>query len=126
MSNDDIEVYLKLFVLIYADDTIILAESPDELQKSLNALFEYCNLWHLMVNTSKTQVVFSRGEIRNKPAFTYTCNKLQVVDDFVYLGVKLNYNGRFKKAISKQVSQAKRAMFSVLSKIRKPKLPEDI
>ena len=97
LSNDDIEVYLKLFVLIYADDTIILAESPDELQKSLNALFEYCNLWHLMVNTSKTQVVFSRGEIRNKPAFTYTCNKLQVVDDFVYLGVKLNYNGRFKK-----------------------------
>ena len=59
LSNDDVEVYLKLFVLLYADDTIILAESPDELQKSLNALFDYCSLWHL----SKTQVVvFSKGK----------------------------------------------------------------
>ena len=63
LSNDDIEVYLKLFVLLYADDTIILAESPDELHKSMNAWFGYFSLWHLTVNTSKTQVVVFQGEI---------------------------------------------------------------
>ena len=127
LSNDDIEVFLRLFVLLYADDTIIMAENPDELQKSLNALFDYCTLWHLKVNTTKTKVVvFSRGKIRKRPAFTYAGDELDVVDDFIYLGVTLNYNGRFKKAISKQVSQAKRAMFSVLSNIRKLKLPIDI
>ena len=33
-----LEVYLHLFVLLYADDTIILAESASELQKALDVL----------------------------------------------------------------------------------------
>ena len=28
LSDDDIEVYLKLFILLYADDTIIMAVKP--------------------------------------------------------------------------------------------------
>ena len=38
----------------------------------------------------------------------------------------MNYNGRFSKAISKQVCQARRAMFSVLGKIKKLNLSVDI
>ena len=44
----------------------------------------------------------------------------------VYLGVMFNNNGRFLKAISKQVSQARRALFSLLSKAVKLRLPVDI
>ena len=44
---DDFETFLKLYVLLYADDTIVLAESPDELQIALNALSDYCNKWKL-------------------------------------------------------------------------------
>ena len=39
LSNDDVEVFLKLFTLLYADDTIIFAESEIELQRALNAVF---------------------------------------------------------------------------------------
>ena len=127
LSNDDVEIYLRMFVLLYADDTIVMAESPPELQKALNALHSYCDLWHLTVNTSKTKVVvFSRGKIRNKPIFKFGDVELDIVDDYVYLGVTFNYNGNFKKAISKQVSQAKRAMFSVVAKVKKLNLPVDI
>ena len=38
-SNDEIEVYFKLYILLYADDTLILAESAVELQSALNAMF---------------------------------------------------------------------------------------
>ena len=38
--------------LLYADDTIVLAESVNELQMVLNAVKEYCNKWSLTVNTS--------------------------------------------------------------------------
>jgi hypothetical protein len=34
-SDDDVEVFIKLFVLLYADDTIILAESAEELNVAL-------------------------------------------------------------------------------------------
>ena len=87
-------------------------------KKALNALHSHCDLWHLTVNISKTKlVVFSRYQL----IFKFGDEELAtaVPDDYVYLGVTLNHNGNFKKAISKQVSQAKRAMFSLLSKVTK-------
>ena len=38
LSDEDIDVYLKIFLLLYADDTLLLAESHSELQKALNAM----------------------------------------------------------------------------------------
>lgn len=35
LSSDDTEVCLKLFMLLFADDTVILAENSHELQKSV-------------------------------------------------------------------------------------------
>jgi hypothetical protein len=32
--------------MIYADDTILLAESAEDLQVQLNALGEYCDNWY--------------------------------------------------------------------------------
>ena len=42
LSNDAIEVYFKLYILLYADDTVMFAESADDLQAALNAMFLYC------------------------------------------------------------------------------------
>ena len=56
LGNDDIEVFFKLYLLLYADDTVILAESKDELQAALNAMYLYCKSWDLEVNPSKTKI----------------------------------------------------------------------
>lgn len=126
-SNDDVEVFLKLYVLLYADDTIILAENAGELQKALHAVYNYCSTWDLTVNTSKTKVViFSRGKVTNNPVFEFGNDNLEIVEDYVYLGVTFNYNGLFHKAIQKQISQARRAMFSLASKAYKLSLPLDM
>ena len=45
-----IYIYIKLFALLYADDTILFAETPDELQDILNCFYEYCQTWRLKVN----------------------------------------------------------------------------
>ena len=37
LSDDDVEVYIRLYVMLYADDTIILAESPTDVQSALDA-----------------------------------------------------------------------------------------
>ena len=56
-------MFLKLYALLYADDTIVLAESADDLQKALNSLHNYCNLWHIKVNASKTKIVVEKSEL---------------------------------------------------------------
>ena len=40
----EVVVFLKLHLLLYADDTVILAETPNDLQISLNSMAEYCRL----------------------------------------------------------------------------------
>ena len=97
VNND---IYSNIFLLMYADDTIIMAESPSELQAALNAHYQYCQTWELEVNTTKTKVVvFSRGKCRsNKHIFSFGSKKLETVDEYVYLGVKFNYNGKFNKS----------------------------
>ena len=42
-STEDLVSYLKLYILTYADDTVLLAESPEDLQKYLDTLNEYWN-----------------------------------------------------------------------------------
>ena len=49
-------------------------------------------------NRKSKIMVFSRDKIRNKPVIRFG-DVLEVVYDYVYLGVKLNYNGSFNKAI---------------------------
>ena len=120
-------MWLRLYVLLYAYDTIILAESSNDLQCALNSLKSYCSTWDLAVNTSKTKIViFSKGKIRKKPTFYFGNDTIEVCDDYTYLGVIFNYNGNFKKAINKQVCKARQAMFALLSKAANLHLPIDV
>ena len=127
LSDDDVEHFLKMYVLLYADDTIVLAESPSELQNALDAVANYCENWKLTVNTSKTKiVVFSKSKANNLPAFLFGHDIIEVVDSYVYLGTVFNYNGSFSKAIDKQLQQGKKAFYALLQKIKKLHLPVDI
>jgi len=47
----------KLFLILYTDDKVVFAESKDELQRSLDALLEYCNRWKFVFNTRKTKIM---------------------------------------------------------------------
>ena len=63
---------LKMFMLLYADDTTVCSESAEGLQQALDALSDYCDKWSLRVNVDKTKVVvFSRGKIRKMPTVKY-------------------------------------------------------
>lgn len=59
--DDEIDLTLKLFVLLYADDTILLSLNKDDLQLQLNAFSKYCNEWKLKINIEKTKVVIFNG-----------------------------------------------------------------
>ena len=97
------------------------------LQKALNVVSDYCSLWNFTVNTSKTKnVIFSRGKVRRYPDVVFGTEKLYVVDEYVYLGVKFNYNGKYKNMIAKQITQARKSLYCMLTKARKLQFPIDI
>jgi hypothetical protein len=57
LPDDELDIFRKLCILLYADDTIILAESPHQLQKALDGMAEYCRKNKLKVNERKTKIV---------------------------------------------------------------------
>ena len=58
----ELDVFLKLLVLLYADDTVLMAENAIDLQQQLNVFKEYCKTWKLKVNVNKSNVlIFSNG-----------------------------------------------------------------
>ena len=86
----------------------------------------YCNEWKLEVNSDKTKIaIFGNRRANPDLMFKFGDNNLEVVNSFRYLGVTFSYNGGFAKAKLEIKSQATRAMFSLVSKCRKLKLPID-
>ena len=58
---------LCIIILLIADDMVIIGNSNEDLQNSLNTLYDYCTIWGLEVNTSKTKVVVfrKRGQVKS-------------------------------------------------------------
>ena len=54
LNSIDVNMF-KIFLLLYAADIILFADSKAELQTSLNVLYEYCQKWKLVVNTNKNK-----------------------------------------------------------------------
>ena len=127
LSENDINVFLKLFVLLYADDTVIFSETAAGLQKGLSAMKLYCDRWKLKLNVKKCKVIiFSRGKVRKVPDFHIGNDKIDVVSDFTYLGLKLNYNNRMHVAQKDLLDRATRAMYALLRKCNVLMLPIDL
>lgn len=48
---------LSIHCLLYADDLIILSESSAGMQKAINKLSQYCDIWQLHININKTKIM---------------------------------------------------------------------
>ena len=53
LLDDDM---LNMFLLLYADDTIVLTENACELQKALDTVHDYCGMYKFTVNINKTKM----------------------------------------------------------------------
>jgi hypothetical protein len=62
---------LKLFIILYADDTVILSESESDLQAQLDAFHEYCLTWKLKVNIDKTAKQYQRRSLNQRMRSTF-------------------------------------------------------
>ena len=114
LNIDDI----VLIVLLFADDMVLLGESPSDLQNKLDLLSEYCNLWSLEVNVSKTKIMVfrKRGRVRPNENWQYNGHQVEVVDTFNYLGTIFSYTGSFRTNIDHLSGKGLKALNILLVK----------
>ena len=97
--DQELVVFCKLYTLFHADDTVILAESEKDLQKSINLVERYCSMWKLNINVSKTIItLFSRGKIRKVPKFFWEKINLKWLVNINICALFFSYNGNFTEA----------------------------
>ena len=88
----------KLSTLLYADALILLSKSKHELQNCINNVASFCNTWQLSVNRKKTKVmIFAKKSAKSSKQqdFHLFNNKLDIVQEYTYLGLKLSSTGNF-------------------------------
>ena len=73
VNDNNMTYYLKMLLLMYADDTVLFATSRKDLQTSLNAYSQYCKKWKLNINIHKTKIICFGA----KRKFKFTLNFCQ-------------------------------------------------
>ena len=111
---------INLFLILYADDTVIISDSAEGLQRQLNALYSYCADWKLTVNVSKTKIMVfrNRGKLNEREQWFYNGIRIEVVNTFNYLGLLFYYNGKFTITEKLIANQGRKAMFAMAKSCR--------
>ena len=110
-------LYLNdLDTILYADVTVLLAESVAELHSELNYFYEYCEKWNIKVNTNNSKVmVFSKGRLPINLNFKMNNMELEIVSEFIYIGTMFQRTGSFKKNKINLAEKASKAMYAILN-----------
>ena len=109
-NHTDITPWLKLLIMLYADDTILVSDTKEDFQKSLNLFNQYCNDWHLKVNINKTKVVVFGARQTQNFDFKLGNQTLEITKQYHYLGLTFSSNGSFLEARKHVVRQGKKAL----------------
>jgi hypothetical protein len=118
--EQELGYYVKLFVIMNANDTALVAKSASNLQNRLNLFQENCIKWKLKVNIDKTKMMISfKGRLPTNIHFKYGDKEFEIVKDFLYLGIKFGRSGSFNSnAKTKLVNMGTKAMYELLRRGR--------
>ena len=121
--DQNILYFFKMFILMYADDTVLFANTNHDLQYTLNKYTEYCKMWKLNVNITKTKIMyFGRKDSYN---FSMNNENVEIVNNFKYLGVVFSRNGKFSDAMNDNIEKARKGLFQLRRTFREKKIPVD-
>ena len=69
-----------------------------QLQRNLDYFLEYCKIWKLNINYSKTKVLIFGARNTDRFKFVLDGEIIEIVDNFKYLGVYFSKSRSFLKA----------------------------
>lgn len=112
----------EIYLLLFADDIVLIGTTPMGLQNQLNSLREASEELGLEVNLSKTKVMVFRkgGFLGKREKWFYGREKIEVVNNYKYLGYTLTTKLSVDVALAEYAGRAKNkavSIFRVLYKL---------
>ena len=110
----------KVSILLFADDIVLLAENPNDLQVLLNILSAWCKLNGMLINGTKSNIVHFRTPSvpRSDSVFTVGGINLDVVESYKYLGLVLTEFLDYSKTAKAVAKSANRALGLIIAKLK--------
>ena len=88
-------MYLKLFELLYADDTVVFATSEESLIQSLHLFSNYYNQWKLDIIYDKTKVLVLDDGVNRQRHIRIENYMIEILNEYKYLGFIFHKNRKF-------------------------------
>ena len=77
-------------MLTFADDLVLLAPSPEEIQRLMDTCVEFCTENGLKINIKKTKAMY----VNSHDILNVGEKQVETVTDFKYLGLRMSKNSR--------------------------------
>ena len=111
------EGYLSLSELLYADDVVLIAKSPKELQEMISIFYEESSKWQLTINAEKTKImVFGMNNTTFNFIWQADGKIFEVVECYQYLGVEITSKlsiGEMRDRLMKKAKRAETLAFGI-------------
>ena len=109
LADSDLELLSK-YLILFADDIVLFTTNPESLQAQIDSIYQYSVKWGLTINVNKTKVcIFEKRKSNHDQRFYINNEIVEIVDSFVYLGIKFNHLGTFTDAVKCLHNQALKA-----------------
>ena len=93
--------------IIYADDTIILAESEQQLQHMIDKLDATCEQYGMAMNAKKTKTMIVEKTSEKRCEVNVKGQRLTHVKQNKYLGTTIEHTGKCNTEVAQLINQAK-------------------
>ena len=104
----------KVNCLLYADDIVLLSETPQGLQKTIDLTEKYGGDLGLELNSKKTKsMVFTKSGKLSKNIFTVNKGELEEVKNYKYLGIQISSSGSMNVARTNLYASAVKAFYKL-------------
>ena len=106
---------LELFILLFADDIVLLSDTIVGLQNQLDVLARNCARLDLHVNLDKSNIVIFRngGYIAKREKWFYNGQNITTVNSYKYLGLFFTTRMMFSNALNETVNKARKGITDI-------------
>ena len=112
---------IELFIMLFADDVVLLSYTPVGLQHQLNLLARNADALDLTVNLEKSNIVVFRngGYLARCEKWYYKDYVVKVVNAYKYLGVWFSTRLSFSHSLESQKAKAKTGIVEIFKTLWK-------
>ena len=106
--------------LLYADDLVLIAETPNDIQLLIDILNTWANKWRLTINIKKSEIMHFRKKCKRLTEINFKMGDaiLEKTSKYKYLGVMLDEFLKFDCASDEFATSAQRALGAIISKYK--------